>query len=122
MVYIHTKTMIVDDLYVILGSANINDRSLLGDRDSEVDVLISDQEFIDSKMDGNPYQAGKFAYALRQRLMRVSQALVAVGTTRNRDQTFSDLHGVVVRCAAKEFGITATIKDSVLLASKDFAL
>lgn len=33
-IYIHSKLMIVDDQKVILGSANINDRSLLGDRDS----------------------------------------------------------------------------------------
>jgi len=26
--------MIIDDKYMIIGSANINDRSLLGDRDS----------------------------------------------------------------------------------------
>jgi phospholipase D1/2 len=32
--YIHSKLMIIDDQKVILGSANINDRSLLGDRDS----------------------------------------------------------------------------------------
>jgi len=30
--------MIVDDLHVILGSANINDRSLSGKRDSELAV------------------------------------------------------------------------------------
>lgn len=28
--------MIVDDRHVICGSANINDRSMLGDRDSEI--------------------------------------------------------------------------------------
>jgi phospholipase D1/2 len=32
--------MIVDDEKVILGSANINDRSLLGDRDSEIAILV----------------------------------------------------------------------------------
>ena len=34
IVYIHSKLMIVDDQRVLLGSANINDRSLLGNRDS----------------------------------------------------------------------------------------
>ena len=33
--------MIVDDRYVILGSANINDRSMLGSRDHEIGVFIS---------------------------------------------------------------------------------
>ena len=36
MVYVHGKGMIVDDEYVILGSANINERSLDGSRDSEI--------------------------------------------------------------------------------------
>lgn len=31
--------MIVDDDKVILGSANINDRSMLGNRDSEIAVI-----------------------------------------------------------------------------------
>lgn len=35
-VYVHSKIMIVDDCTTIIGSANINDRSLLGSRDSEV--------------------------------------------------------------------------------------
>ena len=34
ILYIHSKLMIVDDKNMIIGSANINDRSLLGDRDS----------------------------------------------------------------------------------------
>lgn len=36
MVYVHSKGMIVDDEYVILGSANINQRSLEGTRDTEI--------------------------------------------------------------------------------------
>ena len=35
-IYIHCKLIIVDDRTVIIGSANINDRSQLGNRDSEV--------------------------------------------------------------------------------------
>lgn len=35
-VYVHSKIMIVDDRAALVGSANINDRSLLGSRDSEV--------------------------------------------------------------------------------------
>ncbi|KAL2343167.1 hypothetical protein Fmac_004452 [Flemingia macrophylla] len=36
MVYVHAKGMIVDDEYVIIGSANINQRSLDGSRDTEI--------------------------------------------------------------------------------------
>jgi len=38
MVYVHSKGMIVDDEYVIIGSANINQRSLAGSRDTEIAV------------------------------------------------------------------------------------
>uniref|UniRef100_A0ACD5U7W1 Uncharacterized protein n=1 Tax=Avena sativa TaxID=4498 RepID=A0ACD5U7W1_AVESA len=36
MIYVHTKSMIVDDEYIIVGSANINQRSMDGARDSEI--------------------------------------------------------------------------------------
>ncbi|KAL2479659.1 Phospholipase D alpha 2 [Abeliophyllum distichum] len=36
MIYVHAKMMIVDDEYIIIGSANINQRSLDGARDSEI--------------------------------------------------------------------------------------
>ena len=35
-IYVHSKLMIVDDRIAVIGSSNINDRSLLGSRDSEV--------------------------------------------------------------------------------------
>lgn len=38
IIYVHSKLMIVDDNYAIIGSANINDRSMLGTRDSEIAV------------------------------------------------------------------------------------
>ena len=43
-VYVHSKMAIFDDTSLIVGSANINDRSLLGDRDTEIAVLIKDTE------------------------------------------------------------------------------
>ncbi|CAM6095005.1 unnamed protein product [Calypogeia fissa] len=36
MIYIHSKGMIIDDEFVILGSANINQRSMDGSRDTEI--------------------------------------------------------------------------------------
>lgn len=38
-IYVHDKVLIVDDRIAIIGSANLNDRSMLGDRDSEVVIL-----------------------------------------------------------------------------------
>ncbi|KAK9288199.1 hypothetical protein L1049_016648 [Liquidambar formosana] len=64
-VYVHSKVMIIDDCTTLIGSANINDRSLLGSRDSEIGVLIEDKELVDSCMAGKPWKAGKFALSLR---------------------------------------------------------
>ncbi|RAL44934.1 hypothetical protein DM860_003693 [Cuscuta australis] len=36
MIYVHSKGMIVDDEYILMGSANINQRSLSGSRDTEI--------------------------------------------------------------------------------------
>ncbi|KAF7829008.1 Phospholipase D delta [Senna tora] len=36
MIYVHAKGMIVDDEYVIMGSANINQRSMAGTKDTEI--------------------------------------------------------------------------------------
>ncbi|KAK4490475.1 hypothetical protein RD792_001152 [Penstemon davidsonii] len=36
MIYVHAKGMIVDDEYVIIGSANINQRSMAGTKDTEI--------------------------------------------------------------------------------------
>ncbi|ELP9172202.1 phospholipase [Salmonella enterica] len=66
-IYVHSKLMIVDDRYVLVGSANINERSLLGDHDSELAVLISDMENGIVDIDGTkklvPYR--NFARSLR---------------------------------------------------------
>uniref|UniRef100_A0AC34FDY7 Phospholipase n=1 Tax=Panagrolaimus sp. ES5 TaxID=591445 RepID=A0AC34FDY7_9BILA len=70
LIYVHAKFMIVDDLHVIIGSANINDRSMVGDRDSELAFCITDKEFVKSKMNGKEYSAGKHALEMRQRCMK----------------------------------------------------
>ncbi|KAF2186349.1 phospholipase D1 [Zopfia rhizophila CBS 207.26] len=68
--YIHAKCMIVDDRVAIIGSANINERSMLGSRDSEVAAIVRDTEMLDSYMAGEPYKVGRFPHSLRIRLMR----------------------------------------------------
>lgn len=37
-IYVHSKMMIVDDDYIIVGSANINERSMNGERDTEIAI------------------------------------------------------------------------------------
>nr|XP_055223195.1 phospholipase D2 isoform X3 [Gorilla gorilla gorilla] len=71
LIYIHSKVLIADDRTVIIGSANINDRSLLGKRDSELAVLIEDTETEPSLMNGAEYQAGRFALSLRKHCFSV---------------------------------------------------
>ena len=38
--------MIIDDKKLIIGSANINDRSLNGERDSEIGICIEEQDLV----------------------------------------------------------------------------
>ncbi|XP_053163805.1 phospholipase D1 isoform X1 [Hemicordylus capensis] len=71
LIYVHSKLMIVDDHTVIIGSANINDRSMLGKRDSEMAIIVQDSDTIPSMMDGQEYKAGRFAHSLRLQCFRV---------------------------------------------------
>ncbi|WFD33741.1 phospholipase D [Malassezia cuniculi] len=69
-IYPHDKIMIVDDRLAIIGSANINERSQRGDRDSELACVVQDTDMLESTMGGKPYRVGRFAHTLRLRLMR----------------------------------------------------
>lgn len=94
-VYVHSKIMIVDDCITLIGSANINDRSLLGSRDSEIGVVIEDKELIDSYMDGKPWKAGKFSSSLRLSLWSEHLGLPAGEVNRIMDpvvdSTYKDI-------------------------------
>ncbi|KAF8120583.1 phospholipase D [Boletus edulis] len=70
IVYIHGKICLVDDRLAIIGSANINERSQRGDRDSELAAVIRDTDMIEGRMAGVPFEVGRFAHTLRVRLMR----------------------------------------------------
>jgi phospholipase D1/2 len=69
LIYIHSKLLIVDDEKVLIGSANINDRSMIGSRDSEFAVIIEEDKRIKSIMDGKEYVASNYALTLRKHLM-----------------------------------------------------
>jgi phospholipase D1/2 len=117
IVYIHSKLMIVDDTKVLLGSANINDRSMLGNRDSEFAVIISEKREMTNRtngrnfvMNGQKYSAAHFAVTFRKALMAehlgispddtvlddpVSNQLqdLIVGRARNNTRLYHDVFG-----------------------------
>ncbi|KAH9168358.1 phospholipase D/nuclease [Lactarius sanguifluus] len=91
--YIHTKLMIVDDRRVIMGSANLNDRSQRGDGDSEIALVVEDEDHIPSYMDGRPYSAGRFAASLRRKLFRQHLGLIPPqNVTSRREHVTSFMH------------------------------
>jgi len=91
-IYVHTKLLIADDRIAVIGSANINDRSLLGDRDSEIAVMIDDEELVPSKMGGKPYMAGKFPLSLRMNLWREHLGLHADDSTNIMDPVLPETY------------------------------
>jgi phospholipase D1/2 len=54
--------MIVDDRFLIIGSANINDRSMRGSRDSEIAALVEDTNMVDTVMGDLDYKVGNFSH------------------------------------------------------------
>ncbi|OQS05663.1 phospholipase D, Pi-PXTM-PLD [Thraustotheca clavata] len=69
-IYIHSKVLIADDKTVVMGSANINDRSMNGDRDSEIAIVMEDTTFTLGRMNDEPYRQGTLATDLRMKLFR----------------------------------------------------
>lgn len=69
-IYIHDKVLIVDDQVAIIGSANLNDRSMMGNRDSEIAIKIIDTFEINIQLAGNDWKAGKLIHNFRINLMK----------------------------------------------------
>uniref|UniRef100_A0A8C4IZI0 Phospholipase n=1 Tax=Dicentrarchus labrax TaxID=13489 RepID=A0A8C4IZI0_DICLA len=104
LIYVHSKTLIADDRCYIIGSANINDRSMLGCRDSELAVFVEDEERVPSVMGGEEYQAGPLTLALLRNLSSSDPSI-------NIDDPISDdFFFLAWNAAAKQ---NATIYDKV---------
>ncbi|KAF7195689.1 Phospholipase D1 [Pseudocercospora fuligena] len=86
--YIHSKLLIVDDRIVICGSANMNDRSQLGDHDSEIAMIIEDPQQIDSYMAGRPWKASLFAASLRRQIFRKHLGLLVPQNIERPDANY----------------------------------
>ena len=69
LIYVHSKLLIVDDEKVLIGSANINDRSMIGSRDSEFAVIMEEDKNYVSTMDGKRFMASQYAITLRKQIM-----------------------------------------------------
>ncbi|RMZ36887.1 hypothetical protein AFCA_008092 [Aspergillus flavus] len=86
--YVHSKVMIADDRVVVCGSANLNDRSQLGDHDSEIAIIIEDYTPLESTMNGKPWTASRFASSLRRYLFRKHLGLLPPQDYERPDANF----------------------------------
>ncbi|QHO04691.1 hypothetical protein HN51_060669 [Arachis hypogaea] len=64
MIYVHSKMMIVDDEYIINGSANINQRSMDGARDTEIAIGAYQPLYLAANQDGARGQIHHFRLSL----------------------------------------------------------
>lgn len=69
-IYVHGKAIVVDDKYAIIASANLNDRSFIGYRDSELGAIVEDNAKVEITMNGVPYLADRFAFTFRMFIFR----------------------------------------------------
>jgi hypothetical protein len=77
MIYVHSKMMIVDDEYIVVGSANINQRSLDGTRDSEIAIGAFQEGHTLQRNPAGPLPQGQvagFRKALWQEHLGVGEA------------------------------------------------
>ncbi|PWW79693.1 phospholipase D/nuclease [Tuber magnatum] len=84
--YVHSKLLIADDRIVICGSANLNDRSQLGEHDSEIAIIIEDPTPLPSLMDNKPYTASHFAATLRRQIFRKHLGLIPAANLTTVDE------------------------------------
>ncbi|KAM6983882.1 phospholipase D2 [Tautogolabrus adspersus] len=105
LIYVHSKTLIADDRCYIIGSANINDRSMLGSRDSEMAVFVEDEERVPSVMGGEEYQAGPLTLALRKECFRVLVGASSDPSINIEDPISDDFFFLAWNAAAKQNAI-----------------
>ncbi|KAL6947140.1 hypothetical protein ACO0QE_002011 [Hanseniaspora vineae] len=69
-IYVHSKLIFADNCKCIVGSANINDRSMLGDRDSELAVYVESQALTKINFCENLYEIDTTINAWQQKLLQ----------------------------------------------------
>jgi phosphatidylserine/phosphatidylglycerophosphate/cardiolipin synthase-like enzyme len=105
-VYVHSKLMLVDDKYAIIGSANINDRSMVGNHDSEIAVVIEDLDTSQNVYNGRIHRCGKSLKELRKRLFREHLGLLSEEGVKSFWDTISPHHQAALRDPLSEFNYT----------------
>ncbi|KAF7661465.1 hypothetical protein LDENG_00261290 [Lucifuga dentata] len=110
LIYVHSKTLIADDRCYIIGSANINDRSMLGSRDSELAVFVEDEETVPSTMGREDYQAGPVTLALRKECFSILVGAASDPSINVDDPISDDFFFLTWNSAAK---MNAKIYDKV---------
>jgi len=94
-IYVHSNVLIVDDRAVLISSAEINDRSLLGDRDSHVGIYCDIEPDMNPDgaqlvtFNGKTFAVSKFVHNLRMALMS-EQLLLPIMQTSNNSNSGSD--------------------------------
>lgn len=91
-----------------MGSANLNDRSQCGDRDSEIAVIVEDQDKIPSQMNGEYYEAGRFAATLRRQLWKEHLGLI-------NDTGIDDVNEDMMPLPVPQIDYTETEEDRLVM-------
>lgn len=65
-IYVHSKSMVIDDRFLIIGSANVNRRSM--QTDSEIGVAVVDTAAVDSTIGGRSQSVGRLPRDYRKAL------------------------------------------------------
>lgn len=87
MIYVHAKGMVVDDEYVMVGSANINQRSLGGSRDTEIAMGAYQPRHTWNRKKGHP--RGQVCIIIFTRYSTTNQSTWSYGFHLSPDITFT---------------------------------
>lgn len=103
-IYVHVKLMIIDDVYALIGSANLNNRSM--ELDSELAIAVLDTQTEEDQNLGD--SVCKFARDLRISLFREHFQLPNWGTTANERSIDYGISEFVAKINDPVGGVTVT--------------
>jgi phospholipase D1/2 len=111
-IYVHSKLLIVDDAVAIIGSANINDRSLMGNGDTELAAIVVDGSSTSRDAgQGIKVETRDFARNLRIKLWRKHLGMEVEG----------DAHGVQHQGVPAGINLDQPLSKATITAIKQLA-